>query len=123
MAEIEVLNLSDLSRSFASRAKGKEVARLLGDAIAISKPEAVVVGWNGVRAASPAFIDEFVNGIHEILQTEFSCTRILFTGDDSGVINLVDVILKRRESPIRLAVGPDYPELATLSNFPWDAST
>lgn len=107
MVETTVFNLAELSRSFATRTKGKEVAGLVGEVVARSKPETLVVGWNGVRAASPSFIDEFVSGIQAAIHTESCCSRIFFTGDDSGIINLVDTILRRREFPIRYAVRPD----------------
>ena len=105
--ETTVFNLAELSRSFATRTKGKEVAGLVGEVVARAKPETLVVGWNGVRAASPSFVDEFVSGIQAAIHTESCCSRIFFTGDDSGIINLVDTILRRREFPIRYAVRPD----------------
>lgn len=106
MAVVEVFNLAELSRSFATRTKGKEVAGLVGDIIARTKPGIMAVGWDGVNAASPSFIDEFINGIQAIHAG--SCrSRIVFTGDDSDIINLVDVILRRRAFPIRYAVQPD----------------
>ena len=107
MTEVEVFNLAELSRSFATRARGKEVAGLFGDVIAKTKPETIVVGWNGVSAASPSFIDEFVNGIQEAIHTESCCSRIFFTGDDSGIIDLVDDILRRRAFPVSYAARPD----------------
>ena len=107
MTEVEVLNLAELSRSFATRTKGKEVAGLVGDIIAQTKPKTMVVDWDGVRAASPSFIDEFVNGIQEAVHTESCCSCIVFAGDDSGIINLVDAILTRRAFPIRYVARPD----------------
>lgn len=107
MAEIEVFNLAELSRSFATRMKGKEVAGLLSDVIARNNVGTVVVGWNGVSAASPSFIDEFVNGIQEVVQRESCRTNIVFTCEDSEVATLVDTILRRREFPVRYVARPD----------------
>ena len=107
MAEIEVFNLAELSRSFATRMKGKEVAGLLSDVIARNNVGTVVVGWNGVSAASPSFIDEFVSGIQEIVQRESCHTNIVFTCEDSEVATLVDTILRRREFPVRYVARPD----------------
>ena len=107
MTYMEVFNLADLSRSFATRSRGREVAGLVGNAIARTKSEAIVVGWNGVSAASPSFIDEFVNEIQKVTETDPRCRRIFFTGNHSGIIDLVEAILKRRESPIRFAVASD----------------
>lgn len=110
MTGIEVFNLADLSRSFATRTRGKEVARLVAELAAENKPEAIVVAWNGVTAASPSFVDEFVNGIQRAIHTESCCSRISFTGDEPGIINLVDAILRRRDSSIRFAVRHDKVE-------------
>ena len=107
MAGIEVFNLAELSRSFATRMKGKEVAGLLSDVIARNDVGTVVVGWSGVRAASPSFIDEFINGIQEAVQRESCRTNIVFTCEDSEVVTLVDTILRRREFPVRYAATSD----------------
>ena len=107
MAGIEVFNLAELSRSFATRMKGKEVAGLLSDVIARNDVGTVVVGWNGVSAASPSFIDEFINGIQEAVQRESCRTNIVFTCEDSEVVTLVDTILRRREFPVRYAATSD----------------
>ena len=105
--EAEVFNLAELSRSFATRMKGKEVAGLLSDVIARNNTGTVVVGWNGVSAASPSFIDEFINGIQQAVQKESCHTSIVFTCDNSDVVTLVDTILKRREFLVGYAPRPD----------------
>jgi hypothetical protein len=106
MKETEVFSLKNISRSFATRAKGQEVTQCVGAIMEAIHPKILLVDFNGVRAASPSFIDEFINGIQAIHAG--SCrSRIVFTGDDSDIINLVDVILRRRAFPIRYAVQPD----------------
>lgn len=107
LMETEVFNLSELSRSFATRMKGKEVAGLLSDVIARNNTGTVVVGWNGVSAASPSFVDEFINGIQEAVQRESCRTSIVFTCDNADVVTLVDTILRRREFAVGYAVRPD----------------
>ena len=101
MTEAQVFNLAEVSRSFATRTKGKEVAGLVGDIIARTKPTTMVVDWHGVSAASPSFIDELVNGIQEAVRLESDCSRIVFTGDNQGITDLVDAISKRRQFPIQ----------------------
>ena len=105
--EAEVFNLAELSRSFATRMKGKEIAGLLSDVIARNNEGTVVIGWNGVSAASPSFIDEFIKGIQEAVQKEPGRTSIAFTCEDSEIITLVDTILRRREFPVKCAAKPD----------------
>ena len=103
MINAEVFSLADISRSFATRARGKEVAGLVADFAAATMTETIIVAWDGVTAASPSFIDEFVDGLHRAIQSDPLSRPISFTADESGVIDLVDVILRRRESPIRIA--------------------
>ena len=114
MAEVEIFNLAELSRSFATRMKGKEVAGLVGNVIAKNNPGTIMVDWNGVSAASPSFIDEFVGGIREAVQTESCRSSVVFTGNDPGVMTLVDTILRRREFPVRYAARPDDLNLGSV---------
>ena len=115
MTEVEVFNLAELSRSFATRMKGKEVAGLVGSVIAKNNPGTIVVDWSGVSAASPSFIDEFINGIQEAVQTESFRSSVAFMGNDSGIMTLVDTILRRREFPVRYAARPDDLNLGSVS--------
>jgi hypothetical protein len=107
MAEVAVFNLAELSRSFATRTRGEEVALRVGDIIAREKPGTMVVSWSGVNAASPSFLDAFVSGIRESVDTEPSRSDIVFTGVDEGFIGLVDIVLRRREFPIKHVTRAD----------------
>ena len=113
--EVGVFNLADLSRSLATRMKGKEAAWLFSDFVAKNGPGTIVVGWHGVSAASPSFIDEFVKGIQEITQEESCSSSIVFTGEDTEIISLVDTILRRREFPVSYAAKPDDLDIGPVS--------
>ena len=101
MTAVRVFNLANVSRSFATRTRGEEVAKLVLDFAAKAEPGGVVVDWDGVSAASPSFVDEFVNGIQRAGHAKSRSSRISFTSDNPGIIDLVDAILRRRESSIR----------------------
>lgn len=107
MMEAGVFNLAELSRSFATRMKGREAVGLFSDFVAKNGPGTIVVGWNGVSAASPSFIDEFVKGVKESVQAESCRNNIVFTGEDNEIIGLVDTILRRREFPVSYAARLD----------------
>ena len=107
MAKVEVFTLAELSCFFATRPSGKEVARCFCDIFAQTKPDTMVVGWGGVRAASPSFIDEFVNTIQEDPHAGPHRGSIVFIGENASIIDLVDTVLKRRAFPIRYAVRQD----------------
>ena len=111
MASKKVFNLANVSRSFATRTRGKEVASLVVEFAEKTKPEDIEVAWNGVNAASPSFIDEFVSAIQSAVRTE-DCQRIFFTGDEPRITNLVTTILRRRGSPMSFAVQRDKVESA-----------
>lgn len=115
MTEVEVFNLAELSRSFATRMKGKEVAGLVRDVIAKNNPGTIVVDWSGVSAASPSFIDEFIGGIQEAVCMASFRSSVAFMGNDSGIMTLVDTILRRREFPVRYTARPDDPNLGSVS--------
>ena len=100
MTEVEVFNLANLSRTFATRTRGKEAAQLVSEIIETSQPETIVIEWNGVVTASPSFIDEFVGGISEAMLRDSSNTNMVFTGDDPHLIYVVDAILRRRNFPV-----------------------
>ncbi len=104
MTKTRTFHLADYSRSFATRTRGQEIAISIAEFVAETKPESIEVAWGGVAAASPSFIDEFVGGIDEVIHSESCGIHIFFTGDEPAIVNLVDTILRRRESPIRFAV-------------------
>lgn len=106
MREMEIFNLSGVSSSFATRAKGQEVVRSMCDVIAKTSPKTILVDWYGVSAASPSFIDEFVNGLQGVVHTEARCSRVLFTRADPAITSLLNVILARRAFDIEYA---EYP--------------
>ena len=110
MVRVEVFKLANCSRSFATRARGREVASLVAEFASINEPREIVVDWNGVNAASPSFIDEFVGGIQSATHGRFYCDRISFALDESGVADLVGAILRRRGFPIRFKVQHDKVE-------------
>lgn len=107
MPEVEIFNLAELSRSFATRTRGKEVARLVGGAISKEKPVKMVVSWSGVNAASPSFIDAFVSGVRESVDAEPTSSSIVFADVNEELIDLVDTVLRRREFPVRYAKQSD----------------
>ena len=107
MMEMEVFRLADLATSFATRMKAREVAELLSNRVQNTKGDAVVVDWNGVNAVSPSFIDEFIGEIGVIMQNQSRGRSIVFAGDDSYIIELIDTILRRREYPLGYALRPD----------------
>ena len=106
MLQIEVFDLASLARSFATRMKGKEASLLVGEVIVSKKPAIMVVDWNGISAASPSFVDEFVDGVREAMEKEPCCTRMVFTGENSDLIDMVDTILRRNEFPVQHAASP-----------------
>ena len=79
---MEIFNLSEVARSFATRMIGQKTAECVGELIHTRKPETIVINWDGVRAASPSFIDEFVGGVDGAMNKSryaapwFSCKRI-----------------------------------------------
>ena len=106
MLQIEVFDLASLARSFATRMKGKEASLLVGEVIVSKKPAIMVVDWNGISAASPSFVDEFVGGVREAMGKGSCCTRMVFTGENSDLIDMVDTILRRNEFPVQHAASP-----------------
>ena len=106
MLQVEVFDLASLARSFATRMKGKEASLLVGEIIVSKKPAIMVVDWNGVSAASPSFVDEFVGGVREAIGNEPRCTRMVFTGDNPDLIDMIDTILRRNEFPVQHAASP-----------------
>ena len=108
MTEMEVFRLTDSARSFATRSKGQEMARRFSEIIEGVAAEIIVVAWDGVRAASPSFIDEFVGGIQKTFEGgSYGRRTVVFTGDDGYIVELVDTILRRREFPVRYALRVD----------------
>ena len=100
MREIEIFRLVNVSHSFATRAKGQEVMQSVCDAIARINPEAILVDWTGVSAASPSFIDEFIDGIKRChIPTPF-------TGANPDIAILLDTIARRRAFHIEYAECP-----------------
>ena len=110
MVRVEVFNLADVSRSFATRTRGKEIASRVLEIAARTESDLVVVDWNGVSAASPSFIDEFVNGIQRATHADSHGNRISFAAEDPGIVSLVDAILRRRGASISFTVQQDKVE-------------
>ena len=114
MTEVEIFMLVDSARSFATRSKGQEMAQRFGEVLQSAVVETIVVGWDGVSAASPSFIDEFVGGIQKTLESgSYGKKTVVFTGDDQYIIDLVDTILKRRKFPVRYALKVNDVEKGT----------
>ena len=107
MKEIGIFSLANVSRSFATRAKGQEVIRCVCEVMAETNPNVMLVDWNGVSAASPSFIDEFINGIQEVVHTGEYRSQICFTGAGPAIATLLDVIAKRRAFCIGYTEAPD----------------
>jgi hypothetical protein len=122
--EVEVLKLSDLAPSFVTRSRGHELAKNFRAIIEKATADTIVVGWDGVRAVSPSFIDEFVGGIREVVEHGAYHPTVVFTGDDRYIIELIDTILRRREFPVSYALRADDVEKGTSGTLghptiPW----
>ena len=107
MKETKVFSLKNISRSFATRAKGQEVTQCVGAIMEASHPKILLVDWNGVRAASPSFVDEFIGGLQSIAQTETCKSQISFTGVAPSIATLLDLVLGRRSFQIGYSEWPD----------------
>ncbi len=112
MKEAEIFCLSEIAYSFATRSKGREVSELVAEKIARKSPGTLIVDWEGVLAASPSFIDEFVGGISDAVDRHYCA--IAFTGENVELMGLVDVILKRRKVAVEFA--PRYDGRAWVSS-------
>ena len=110
MKQMTALKLGDFYHSFASRLKGREMTQQFAEMVEGTTGEYIVVSWDGVGAASPSFIDEFVGGIQETLKKDVSHKTIVFTGDNPYIIDLIDTILKRREFPVLYSLSLDDVE-------------
>jgi hypothetical protein len=55
----------------------------------------------------PSFIDEFVGAVCGVIQRGHLNNRyVIFTGEDSHIIELIDTILQRRGCLIKYALNP-----------------
>ena len=107
MPETVTFSLVDMSRSFATRAKGQEVFAFLSKAREDTEAERVIVDWCGVNAASPSFIDEFVGRICETCPDEGLRDGIVITCDSGRIVELIDTVLRRRGYQLSYALKPE----------------
>ena len=99
MANMEVLRLTDFSHTFATRLKGREMAKHFAEVVNDTTAEYLVVVWNNVNTASPSFIDEFIGGMQEACW-ENRTKSVVFTGDNAYINGLLDAVLTRRKFPV-----------------------
>ena len=107
MTEVEVFNLSDESRSFATRMRGKEIVRLVVTTLEETPQGVVAVNWERVNAASPSFIDEMVTGLQAFIDKDPSRSSIAFSGLGPGIAGTVDAVLSRRGFSVKHLLGTD----------------
>ena len=69
---------------------------MVTDLLVGRRPEFMVVNWDGVMAASPSFVDEFVGGISVAMNEITPEGRMIFLRDNPDLIEMVGDILKRR---------------------------
>ena len=96
MEEARYLNLADHYRTFSTRPRGQEMYGHFAELADNTAAKFIVVCWDGVRAASPSFIDEFVGGLAKAAKKP-DCPEIVFTGENEYLMNMLDTILRRRE--------------------------
>ena len=106
----EVFRLVDLARVFATRMKADEVAKKVeawawDDCCPSAK---LVVDWDGVSAASPMFIDQFIGRLDRLMEENqpFFCEVEMRGAEEAALRPLVVEILGRRQSSIRYVDMP-----------------
>ena len=119
MTRGDVFDLAKHSDSFATRMKGTVMSQALGEFITTSRPAKIVVNWDGVLAASPSFIDEFVGGLQRLLCNDHVYREIAFTCAAAPIASLLEDILERRGisagalpsevAGLRVALLPETP--------------
>ncbi len=84
--------------------KGQEAAALLIEHIASVRPALIIVNWEGVRVASPSFIDEFIANIEDKRVAEPN--TVVFTNAEPEIAELLEVITRRRNYPALIGNPP-----------------
>ena len=105
--EVEVYWLAHSDRALATRSKGKELVQSFREVFESTTADTMVVAWDGVKAASPSFTDEFVGRLHDMIIEAPIKRTVVFSGDDPYVMDLVDTILRRREFPVEHFLSVD----------------